>query len=381
MKIGMLLAYIACFVTLPSLVGIAQQKCIICNGSGVCQTSKCGGRGKYYSASLLRTVQCAECAGSGNCKKCKGSDKDVIPHENASRNLPAPQSVTAAKTDPENVHQKRDEAYWRRRSHELAKPLIRKFFPPRAGISISITKRVGGSETGLLRALTSNAVNVGGKTYARNQLSKDTCARLFPGDWALAQVEKQVSSERQAYAQAENVKTAKRQAERSRQTLVLASALLEAKRNKTYEAAIRGLSAAIKSCPDAHNVGDAELYLNQLSRAHQQALEKSAQKKQEEQNSRLAKQHVDKIPSVINGLLREQARGRVGYSYWADSQFASQLFAPADWEIMETRVFGNIATATVRIDSSTKGGIRIRVLWRFFLKFDREWKVSLISEL
>lgn len=87
------------------------------------------------------------------------------------------------------------------------------------------------------------------------------------------------------------------------------------------------------------------------------------------------------IASVVDSLMHEQARGRYGLQYWADPSRATRLFAPASWDILETAVSGVDATALIRVESSTRGGIPIRRLWSINLRFLAEgWRVLHISQ-
>lgn len=86
------------------------------------------------------------------------------------------------------------------------------------------------------------------------------------------------------------------------------------------------------------------------------------------------------IPACINGLLDEQAKGNVGIAYWADGANTSKLFAPVNWTIMQVQIAGTLAFVNVRINSSNKGGMPIRALWQFMLRYDGTWKVLDISE-
>lgn len=88
----------------------------------------------------------------------------------------------------------------------------------------------------------------------------------------------------------------------------------------------------------------------------------------------------DEIRRCINGLMREQEKGNLGTRYWESEILAKQFFTPTSWDILDVTVFGTMGTATVRIESSTKGGMPIRKNWSFMMSNENGWKVSMISE-
>ncbi len=90
------------------------------------------------------------------------------------------------------------------------------------------------------------------------------------------------------------------------------------------------------------------------------------------------------VEQVVTGALNANKRGDYGYEYWSESSriIAKKLFAPSSWEIVETSVFGNSAHVTVRVDSSTQGGLRISKLWKYWVKEEDDgWKIQLLSEV
>ncbi|NLG13850.1 MAG: DUF1682 domain-containing protein [Lentisphaerae bacterium] len=115
--------------------------------------------------------------------------------------------------------------------------------------------------------------------------------------------------------------------------------------------------------------------------ARQQAREIAERKAREEKINQEAKAAARvEIPACINGLLKEQVKGNDGYEYWAAGSSPVKLVAPTQWEIVDLLCFGTYAVVTVRVESSTKGGMPIRLLWSFNLKYEGTWKVWMISE-
>lgn len=105
------------------------------------------------------------------------------------------------------------------------------------------------------------------------------------------------------------------------------------------------------------------------------------QRKRQEELGREAAGRSKDMNVVINALMLEQAKGKYGLQYWYDSSIATRLFAPVSWDVLESNVSGTTATALVRVESSTQGGIPIRKLWTFYLRYTASgWKVALISE-
>ncbi|MEB3279008.1 MAG: hypothetical protein VKK42_08845 [Lyngbya sp.] len=83
-------------------------------------------------------------------------------------------------------------------------------------------------------------------------------------------------------------------------------------------------------------------------------------------------------------------KGMSGYGYWCKSSesLMSSLFSPRSFQILDVMEYGNSASATVRIDSSNKGGLPITVNWDFYLKKEPSlveglpggWCIALMSD-
>ncbi|MBX9626940.1 MAG: zinc ribbon domain-containing protein [Gemmataceae bacterium] len=90
---------------------------------------------------------------------------------------------------------------------------------------------------------------------------------------------------------------------------------------------------------------------------------------------------------VIDGWLGEQKAGRSGDRYWSGGKAGSRLFAVRNWEVVDLDIrrggFPSTAVATVRVDSSTQGGMPITVLWNIRLTSTQPaiWVIDDVGEV
>lgn len=89
---------------------------------------------------------------------------------------------------------------------------------------------------------------------------------------------------------------------------------------------------------------------------------------------------TDFMNAYLNDIVN---KGSYGYGYWCKSSeiLSSRLFSPRNFQILDVNEYenGNAASATVRIDSSNKGGMPITQNWRFYL--DKETDPSAVEGL
>ncbi len=92
----------------------------------------------------------------------------------------------------------------------------------------------------------------------------------------------------------------------------------------------------------------------------------------------------DEISKCINGFMEEQEKGYQGERYCENANnpiLVARFYSPTSWKILEMSTNGGkLATAKVRIESSTKNGTPIRKTWSFLLsKTEKGWKISLVN--
>ncbi|KKD35465.1 hypothetical protein [Limnoraphis robusta] len=89
---------------------------------------------------------------------------------------------------------------------------------------------------------------------------------------------------------------------------------------------------------------------------------------------------TDFMNAYLNDIVN---KGSYGYGYWCKSSeiLSSRLFSPRNFQVLDVNEYdnGNSASATVRIDSSNKGGMPITQNWRFYL--DKETDPSAVEGL
>jgi hypothetical protein len=110
----------------------------------------------------------------------------------------------------------------------------------------------------------------------------------------------------------------------------------------------------------------------------QQEAERKAQEAQRAQTAKSCAN--EQIPQVIDGMLQAQSRDEWGSEYWDNPASAEKLFAPISWSIKDCSVTGTMAIAKVLVESSTKGGMPIRKIWTFLLRYKDSWKISSIID-
>ena len=96
-----------------------------------------------------------------------------------------------------------------------------------------------------------------------------------------------------------------------------------------------------------------------------------------EERERAQREDVETVKKIVNEVLETNKRGDVDYRYWEDTILISKLYAPRSWEIVNVNAWGDTASVTARVDSSTKGGIQITKLWVYTLsRKSGTWKIT-----
>jgi hypothetical protein len=88
----------------------------------------------------------------------------------------------------------------------------------------------------------------------------------------------------------------------------------------------------------------------------------------------------DFLEDYLNDVVN---KGNYGYGYWCKSSkdLVSRLYSPRNYQILDVYDYSNIASAVVRIDSSTKGGFAVTQNWDFSLHQEAgKWCLALIME-
>ena len=88
----------------------------------------------------------------------------------------------------------------------------------------------------------------------------------------------------------------------------------------------------------------------------------------------------DFLEDYLNDVVN---KGNYGYGYWCKSSkdLISRLYSPRNYQILDVYDYSNIASAVVRIDSSTKGGFAVTQNWDFSLHQEAgKWCLALIIE-
>ncbi len=100
-----------------------------------------------------------------------------------------------------------------------------------------------------------------------------------------------------------------------------------------------------------------------------------------EEVERIKARVPEDVKRVVTLHLEENKKGNFGAQYFCNPNLATKLFAPTGWEIVNVNIHDGMATVTVRVDSSQKGGSRITTLWDYSLKrMDDDWKISMLME-
>jgi hypothetical protein len=97
----------------------------------------------------------------------------------------------------------------------------------------------------------------------------------------------------------------------------------------------------------------------------------------EEERHHAEQKDVAEIKRIVDACLETNKRGDYDYRYWEDINLAKKLYAPSAWEIVSASAWGNTASVTARVDSSTEGGIRITKLWVYSLsRKTGSWQIT-----
>lgn len=164
----------------------------------------------------------------------------------------------------------RDSAFWQSRYQALSQEYAPKFTPPRIGSIITIQMRIGSPVRGTIESLSDKTVTVDGRLFKREDISLDTCAKLFAFDWSRSQAREIVMKEKQSYEQAEKEKQKEQFKEIADQTKALQSAMLVASGQvRGLGQAISNLDSAIQINSGATNIKEAQLLLSRLKEKHE----------------------------------------------------------------------------------------------------------------
>ncbi len=106
----------------------------------------------------------------------------------------------SSKPKPADPGEQAEQQRWIARAKQLLTETMARFVAPTNGTPITITPRIGRTKTGVITALTRDSVTIDGILYPRSQLAPDSCALLFPQDWAVPLVKAQVAKERSEQA-------------------------------------------------------------------------------------------------------------------------------------------------------------------------------------
>ena len=82
----------------------------------------------------------------------------------------------------------------------------------------------------------------------------------------------------------------------------------------------------------------------------------------------------------IEGWLSAMKDGEDTTEYWEYPALEQRLYSVKNWEILSINIAGEMAFATIQVESSTKGGFPIRKNWKLHLKDDIGWKLTLMTE-
>lgn len=300
---------------------------IVCN--------KCGGDGKL-------SIKCPRCLGTGICRICKGRGYIKSRYTNDERKCPDCNGTAVCR---------------KCKGTGLSTEICRKCYGKGSVISKVRIKQV------YVEFLAESVEQL----FTAEQVAKGLVK--FEGEWVTPEKKAAIEEKRSRERAAE-------QAQRAIEKNFFAEAIRKASGELDLNIAISMMEAAIGVYSNSPCAGTAREYLNELFVAKEEVLKKAREKKRREE----ALVSVDQIPKVINGLLQAQKRDEYGLEYWEDPHNATKLFAIVEWEIVNQEVNGATALVKVRIESSTKGGLPIRKIWKFYMSYTGSWKVSLLSE-
>lgn len=127
---------------------------------------------------------------------------------------------------------------------------------------------------------------------------------------------------------------------------------------------------------DINNIKQTELKRQKQAEIAEQ---KSIAEKQKQEAKRKNINGADRL--VVKYFEEVTTTSKEGYSYWCPSSYSITLFSPRDYEILDSSVFGNIASYGVRIASRNRGGQSVMNTWKIYLKKENNnWCIALISE-
>ena len=190
----------------------------------------------------------------------------IIGHVVPAKGADSADSGTSVVSQPEP----RDAAFWQSRYQALARDYAPKFTPPPIGSKLTFQMRIGSPIRGTIESLSDNSVTVDGRVIKREQLSLDSCSKLFAMDWARLQAREIVTKEKQSYEQAEAIRRIEQQKESADQTKALQAAMLVASGQvRGLGQAISNLVSAIQINSGATNIKEAQLLLSRLKEKHE----------------------------------------------------------------------------------------------------------------
>lgn len=303
------------------------------NLSVVC--SKCGGTGKL-------SVKCPRCSGTGICRICKGRGYIKSSYTNDKRKCPDCNGTGVCR---------------KCKGTGLSTEICRKCHGKGSVISNVRIEEV------YVELLVKSVEQL----FDAEQIAKGLVK--FEGRWMTPEEKSAIEAKRARERAAE-------QTQRVVEKKFFAEAIRKASDESDFNIAISMMETAIGVYSNSPCAGTAREYLKDLFAAKEEVLKKTREKKRREK----ALASVEQIPKVINGLLQAQKRDEYGLEYWEDPHNATKLFAIVEWEIVNQEVNGATALVKVRIESSTKGGLPIRKIWKFYMSYTDSWKVSLLSE-
>lgn len=90
----------------------------------------------------------------------------------------------------------------------------------------------------------------------------------------------------------------------------------------------------------------------------------------------------DQVQNVIEEWLTALKNGRSGTQYWKDSNLEKRFFAVRSYQILAVNYepsFPDNISATIRVESSNKGGSPIVTDWTVYLdRTGNGWKITLL---
>lgn len=87
------------------------------------------------------------------------------------------------------------------------------------------------------------------------------------------------------------------------------------------------------------------------------------------------------VESFMQAYLEEIVQGEDGSSFFCQQEDVSTFFAPRDFEILQAEMYDTGGQATVRLDSSNKGGMPITNHWKFYIDRGEPQYAALIGDV